>query len=102
MWRHTVVEACEAYLQPGEGRHAVLLFQRGHVQVVIARHPYLPQRLEPFWGEDLDIVAGLGDIAVFGAVGTTNNEVGYVRSEVELNGRAHLRANSCEFRLRGH
>ena len=95
-WCCTVVEASEAYLEAKKSRHAVFLFQCCHIQIVVSTHPDLAESLEPCGGENLDIVAGLCDIAIFGAVDAADDQVGNVRSEVKLDGRAHLRANGSE------
>lgn len=92
----TIVEARQADFQAEEDGHAKLLFQRFDVDVVVACHPALAERLEPGGQEDLDVLAGFGDIAVFGAVDAADDEVGDVRGEVELDGGAHVRADGGE------
>ena len=98
-WCCTVVEASEAYPKTKKSRHAIFLFQCCHIQIVVSTHPDLAESLEPCGGENLDVVAGFCDIAIFGAVDAADDEVGNIRSEVKLDGRAHLRANGCELGL---
>ena len=77
----------------------MLCLQRSQIHVVVAFHPHLSQRLEPCRREHFDVFSALCDIAVFGALGAANDEVRYVRSEVELDGSAHLRPEGRELCL---
>ena len=52
--------------------------ERSQIEVVVAFHPDLPERLKPCWREHLDVLPALCDIAVLGALGAANDEVGYV------------------------
>jgi hypothetical protein len=74
----TVVEAGEADLEAVERGQTVLPLQACHVHIVLALHPYIAERLQPGWRQDLDVFSKLGDIAVFGAVRVAGDEVGYV------------------------
>jgi hypothetical protein len=105
LWRperdvtRTVVEACEANLEPEEGRQAVSVLESSQVHFVFALEPDMAQCLEPGRGQDLDVFSALCNIAVFGAVGAADNEVRYVRGEIKLDGSAHLGGNASELRL---
>jgi hypothetical protein len=74
----------------------MLSLQRGHVQVVRPFHPDLAQGLEPCWRKHLDVFSEFGDIAVFCAVNVADNEVRYVRCEVELDGCTQVGADVAE------
>lgn len=100
MRSRTIVEARQADFHAEEGGHPKLLFQRFHIHVVVACHPDFAKGLEPSRREHLDIVSGSGYIAVFGAVGAADNEVGDVRGEVELDGGAHVGTDGGELGLR--
>jgi hypothetical protein len=98
----TVVEACQADSEPKECRQTILLLEACHVHVVVALHPDFAQRLQPSRRQDLDVLSKLGDIFVFGAVRVAGDKMRYVGREIELDGRAHLRADGRQLGLLEH
>lgn len=94
----TIVEAGQAYSQPVESGKPVLKLERGHVNIA-ALHPLGAHSLQPCWQQDANIVTRLCNVAVLCATGISDDEMGNVRGQIELDGRAHLCANGAEFRL---
>lgn len=89
----TVIESRQANLQSIEGGESVFSLQRSNIHIIIALHPHCSYCLEPCWQDHFHVVSTFGDIAVFGTVRVADDEMRHVRSEVQLNGRAHLGAH---------
>lgn len=74
----TVIKASQTNLQAEESGHAMFCLECSQIEVVVAFHPDLPERLKPRWCEHLDVVPTPCDITILGAFDIADNEVGYV------------------------
>jgi hypothetical protein len=95
---HTIIKARQANLQAVESGQAVLLFECFHIHIT-PFHPFCAHGLQPSREQHTNVLAALCDIAVLVAARIPNDEMRYVRGQIELDGRAHLRANRAELCL---
>jgi len=56
----------------------MLCFESSEVEVVTAQQPHIPERLQPCRREHPNVFPAFCDIAILGAFGAADDEVGYV------------------------